>query len=56
MDGPILDTTSALETQVKFMRVVVITDKELTLQDSTQELLDIASLENTLQFFQLLLH
>ena len=56
MDGLISDTTSALETQVKFMRVVVITDMGLTLLDSTQELLDIASLENTLQFFQLPLH
>ena len=56
MDGPISDTTSALETQVKFMRVVVITDMGLTLLDLTQELLDIASLEITQTSFQLPLH
>lgn len=53
MDGPILDITSALETQVKSTRVVVMADKELTLQDSTQELLDIAFLEIIQALFQL---
>lgn len=53
MDGPILDITSALETQVKSTRVVVITDMELTPLDSMQELLDIAFLEIIQALFQL---